>query len=126
MAPPLIGPLRTAARRSGITWRDLDLEGISDRKGFFRAVARALELPDYFGHNFDALHECLLDAVRESPGLVIHWRRGSALGRRSPQTVRTALEILRDAAMYGSSGGRTSLVVVERGSAPGIGLPPLR
>jgi len=126
-APVLIGPLRAAAKRSGIAWRDLDLEGVSGRKAFFQRVAHALEFPDYFGHNWDALRECVLDlAASGAPGIVVHWRRGSGLARRSPESVRTALEILQEAATYWGRSGRVFLVAIERGSAPGIDLPPLR
>ena len=33
--------------------------GISDRSGLFDALYQALDLPGYFGFNFDALHDCL-------------------------------------------------------------------
>jgi len=126
-APTVMGPLRAAAKRSGIAWRDLDLAGVADRKAFFGRCAAALALPDYFGHNWDALHECLLDlAGGGAPGVVVHWRRGAALARRAPEDVRTALEILQEAATYWGGRGRIFLVVVERGSAPGVDLPALR
>ena len=38
----------------------------------------------------------------------------------------TALEILQDAAIYWGGSGRVFLVVVDRDSAPGVDLPPLR
>jgi hypothetical protein len=83
-------------------------------------------LPDYFGNNWDALHECLLElAGSGSPGAVVHWRRGEALARSAPAAANTALEILQDAARYWGSSGRVFLVVVDRASARGLGLPPL-
>ena len=123
-APRLVGPLRAAAKRAGVAWRDLDLAGVSDREAFLRLCAEALSLPEHFGGNRDALHECLIELAAANTGVVVHWRRGADLARRSPESARTALEIFQQAAMY--SGGRVFLVVVDRDSAPGIDLPPLR
>ncbi len=126
-APRLAGPLRAAAKRAGIEWYDLDLAGVADRDAFFRRCAEVFSLPGYFGHNWDALHECMLDfAGGGAPGAVVHWRRGMQLARRAPDAVKTALEILQDAAMYWSNSGRVFLVVVDRDCAPGLDLPPLR
>jgi barstar (barnase inhibitor) len=126
-APRLIGPLRAAAKRAGIAWHDLDLAGVSDRGAFLRRCAGIFSLPGYFGNNWDALHECLLDlAGSGAPGAVVHWRRGAALAQRSPESVTTALEILQDAAMYWGSSGRAFVVVVDRDSAAAVDLPPLR
>jgi RNAse (barnase) inhibitor barstar len=126
-APRLINPLRAAAKRAGVPWYDLDLAGVSDRAAFLRRAGEALTLPDYFGGNWDALHECLLDLAGGTvTGAIIHWHRGAALARRSTEALATALEIFQEAAMYGGSGGRVFLVVVERESARGVDLPPLR
>ncbi len=126
-APRLVGPLRAAAKRAGVGWHDLDLGGVTGREAFFRRCAEVFSLPGYFGHNWDALHECLLDFAGSGvPGAVVHWRRGEELARRAPGVVGTALEILQDAATYWASSGRVFLVVVDRDSAPGMGLHPLR
>ena len=126
-APRVIGPLRAAAKRRGIAWLDLDLAGVAGREAFLKRSAERLRLPGYFGQNWDALHECLLDfAANGSPGAVVHWRRGASLAKRAPDSVKTALEILREAAMYWAGSGRVFLVAVERESAPGRDLPPLR
>jgi RNAse (barnase) inhibitor barstar len=126
-APRLVGPLRAAAKRAGLVWLDLDLAGVADRDAFFRRCAAVFSLPDYFGRNWDALHECMLDfAGRGVPGAIVHWRRGTELARRAPEAVTTALEILEDAAAYWSGSGRIFLVVVDRDSARGRALRPLR
>jgi len=126
-APRVIGPLRAAARRAGAAWLDLDLDGVRDRDGFLRRCGDAFGLPDYYGRNWDALHECLLDAAAAgTPGAVVHWRRGGELARRVPEVVDTALEIFAEAAIYWSSRGRILLVVADRDGTPGRGLPPLR
>lgn len=126
-APQVIGPLRAAAKDAGVAWFDLDLAGVTGRDAFLKRCAGKLQFPGHFGHNWDALHECLLDlAGAGTPGAVVHWRRGAALGKRAPDTVNTAIEILREAAMYWGSTGRVFLVAVDRDSAPGLNLPPLR
>ena len=126
-APRLIGPLRVAAKGTGVAWFDLDLAGVTGREAFLKRCAERLRLPGYFGHNWDALHECLLElAGAGSPGAIVHWRRGAALVKRAPDAVNTALEILRETALYWGSTGRVFLVVVDRDSAPGLDLPPLR
>ena len=126
-APRVVGPLRAAARDAGVEWLDLDLAGVAGREAFLKRSAERLRLPDYFGGNWDALHECLIDlAAAGSPGAVVHWRRGSTLAKRAPDAMKTALGILGEAALYWSAGGRAFLVVVDRDSAPGLDLPPLR
>ena len=126
-APRVIGPLRAAAKRAGVDWFDLDLAGVAERDAFFRRCAAVFSLPDYFGCNWDALHECMVDfAGRGVPGAIAHWRRGTELARRAPEAVTKALEILEDAAACWSGSGRIFLVVVDRDSAPGRALRPLR
>jgi hypothetical protein len=39
----------------------LDGSKITDKESFFKAIALAMDFPDYFGHNWDALRECLDD-----------------------------------------------------------------
>jgi hypothetical protein len=127
VAPRLSGPLRSAAKRAGIPWFDLDLEGVRDKDAFLERCADVFRLPGYFGGNWDALHEALRDLAGEgSPGAVVHWRNGAALARHAPEAAGTALEILRDVAMYWGSSGRTFAVIVARDSAPGADLRPLR
>jgi len=126
-APRVIGPLRAAAKRAGIAWHGLDLAGVADREAFFKQCAAVFSLPAWFGHNWDALHECLLElAGGGAPGAIVHWRRGALLAQRAPDVVKTALEILGEAATYWGSSGRVFLVLVERDNAPGLDLPPLR
>ncbi len=126
-APRMIGPLRAAAKRAGVTWLDLDFAGVLDRDAFLRRCAEVFPLPDYFGGNWDALHECMLDFAGSGvPGVVVHWRRGQELARRAPEAAATGLEILQDAARYWGSGGCVFLVVVDRDSVTGLALSPLR
>src|SRR5262245_615524 len=126
-APRLTGPLRAAAKRAGIAWYDLDLKGVADRQALLRRCAEVFALPAHFGENWDALHECLRElAGSGAPGAVVHWRHGPELARRAPEALATALEILDDAARYWRSSGRIFVVAVDRDSARGFALRPLR
>ena len=68
---------------------------------FFGAIATALDFPDYFGHNLDALNDCLGDVVehaygwrRDSAGLVIVFSGYQAARARWPRTAERTLEII--------------------------------
>ena len=39
----------------------LDGIKITSKESFLKEIAEALEFPDYFGHNWDALEDCLKD-----------------------------------------------------------------
>src|SRR5947207_780151 len=46
---------------AGVVQRVLDGIRCPTEGRFFRRIAKALQLPSYFGHNWDALDECLCD-----------------------------------------------------------------
>ncbi|MFE7287854.1 barstar family protein [Streptomyces noursei] len=50
-----------AARDAGWTGAALDLAGVADKADFLQRCAAALDFPAYFGHNWDALADCLTD-----------------------------------------------------------------
>lgn len=55
----------------------------------FSKLARALELPDYFGHNWDALDECLRDV--DDVVLLIH--DAEALWREAPDVALALVDL---------------------------------
>ncbi|WP_448096863.1 barstar family protein [Luteibacter yeojuensis] len=46
---------------SPVIAREASLSGCMDIRSVYRVVAKALEFPDYFGENLDALYDCLTD-----------------------------------------------------------------
>lgn len=44
----------------------LDGEMIQDREMLHSTLARAMDFPDWYGRNLDALYDCLTDAVEET------------------------------------------------------------
>ncbi|MDN5941146.1 MAG: barstar family protein [Nitrospira sp.] len=67
--------------------------------------ARALEFPDYFGHNWDALEECLTDLEwLPAKGYVVLITDAAQVLSNDDTEYETFLEILRDAGEAWGSG----------------------
>jgi RNAse (barnase) inhibitor barstar len=64
----------------------------------FAEFARALEFPDYFGHNWDALEECLADLEwLPAKGYILLVTNAEGVLPEDEEEYETFLEILRDA-----------------------------
>lgn len=92
----------TEAERAGrrVFW--LDGQGVRDKPEFLRRCAEEFSLPSYFGHNWDALQDCLNDlawapATRGYLVVFDHWQE---LATADPDAYRTALEIFETAVEY--------------------------
>ena len=64
-------------------WR-IDLNGVHSKHTLLEVIARELRIPDYFGHNWDALEECLRD-FDEGKGWLIIFESADSLLRLPPQ-----------------------------------------
>lgn len=73
--------------------------------GLLRECARALDFPDYFGHNWDALEECLADLEwLPAKGYVLLITDAGCVLPDDDEEYETFLEILRDAGEAWGSG----------------------
>lgn len=68
------------------------ISGAADRPHTLDAFADALDFPDYFGRNLDALLDCLRD-LAPAPDLV--WAKASALRAADPEGYAGILRVLR-------------------------------
>ncbi|WP_328882915.1 barstar family protein [Streptomyces sp. NBC_00299] len=80
----------------------LDLDGITDKAGLMDRCARALDLPDWFGRNWDALADSLSDrtvwpegAVEQ--GLLVVVRNWRAYAKARPNEWETAQDVFSEA-----------------------------
>ncbi|WP_262062319.1 barstar family protein [Streptomyces sp. STR69] len=80
----------------------LDLDGVTDKAGLMDGAARALQLPDWFGRNWDALADSLGDhtvwpeeAVEQ--GLLVVVRNWRAYAKARPEEWETAVDVFGDA-----------------------------
>lgn len=63
----------------------------------FDGIARALEFPDYFGRNWDALDECLRDVETAQP-VVVLLRDAASRWQRDPKAMVTLVDVWMSAA----------------------------
>ena len=85
-----------------------------DKNAFLNAVAKAVEFPEYFGHNWDAFYDCLLELKHgEGHGTVLVLKDASGFARSEPEEFAAAIDTLADAVDYWKEEGKTLLVVVE-------------
>ena len=91
---------RTAAKETLAVAR-VDLAGCRGKDELLRRLAAALPLPDSFGHNWDALADCLRDPVwRPAWGHALLFDHADALRRAAPGDFDVLLGILDDAATF--------------------------
>ncbi|MDG9719550.1 barstar family protein [Streptomyces sp. DH24] len=85
----------------------LDLDGVTDKAGLMDRCARALDLPEWFGRNWDALADSLADpslwpegAVERGLLVVVEgWR---AYARERPEEWSVAEEVFAEATDRGA------------------------
>ena len=82
---------------------------IRSKQKLLRTLADELRLPDYFGHNWDALEECLRDLSWLPAGNVQIRHRDLPLSPGS-QDRRTYLRVLQSAAAFWAKSGSRLMV----------------
>jgi hypothetical protein len=94
--------LAAAARRDELRVCRTDLTGCHDKDELLRRLAVSFELPASFGHNWDALADCLRD-LRWIPawGYVMLFEHVDELRRAVEADFDILLGILDDAATFG-------------------------
>jgi len=51
----------------------LDCSGITDARQLHEALMTALELPEWYGHNLDALFDCLTELSEDTHLVLTNW-----------------------------------------------------
>ncbi len=84
------------------------------RADFLRDVGLALDFPDYYGHNLDALNDCLRDL--DAPTVLL-WDGWGLLARSDPRGFGIVIDIMggRD-----PDDGDVPLAVLLRGDGPDL------
>jgi hypothetical protein len=88
------------------------VDGVTSKADLLRFLAAHLSFPDYFGHNWDALDECLRDlAWLPATEVILSHPRLPPL---SPADLRVYLEILADAVRDPSAFPRLRVFFADR------------
>lgn len=98
--------LARSALRDDLRVCRTDLAGCHDKDELLRRLAMSLQLPDTFGHNWDALADCLRD-LRWMPasGYVLLFEHADELRQAAEADFDILLGILDDAATFGGEHG---------------------
>ncbi|MGH3361928.1 MAG: barstar family protein [Nocardioides sp.] len=101
-------------------WRFGYLDGWrgESKAEFLAGVGEALDFPDYYGQNFDALADCLADVVPgDGEGVVFLWDGWGPFARADEQAFSVALSVL-GTRVNAERGG--PFAVLLRGDGPDV------
>lgn len=105
------------AEKLGISPVRIDLRGCSDKPGLLANIARALEFPEFFGHNWDALGDCLTDlSWLEHPAPMLIFDGLENLTRRDPVSLATLHAVLVDSASFARNHQRRWFAFLTEGN----------
>lgn len=91
--------LVTAGRALRFRVQAIDLRACTDTDAVLREIAEALEFPDWFGGNLDALADCLADlSWLAAPGYLLLLEHVGAWREQAADDVEAVVEILQDTA----------------------------
>jgi RNAse (barnase) inhibitor barstar len=79
----------------------LDGEDINNKQTFFQGCLSAMNLPEYFGNNWDAWEDCLTDlSWCKASAYLFYYHKSQNFATNSPQDWTILLDILREAIAY--------------------------
>jgi RNAse (barnase) inhibitor barstar len=91
--------LLAAAKAGGLAAFRVNLVKAGDKEQMLAAVAKALKFPDWFGHNFDALADCLADmSWKPAEGYLVLLEHCDGIHGRAEQDFVSTLQIFEQAA----------------------------
>ncbi|HXR57591.1 MAG TPA: barstar family protein, partial [Casimicrobiaceae bacterium] len=90
--------VEAAVNHAKIRYLDVDLSHAEDKATLFAALAKGLDLPDYFGNNFDALADVLEDRDwLGKRGCAVRLAHAAHYRKTHPNDWRTLEDILSEA-----------------------------
>lgn len=111
--------VQAIAKRSGFASFHIDGKNIQRKEQLLNHVATALHFPGDFGHNWDALEECLTDLEWvDADGYILYYDHIDGLLGTHPDQFETLVEILRDAVKSWKEDGSAMIVLLSGAKAP--------
>ena len=109
-------------------WKAFVLDGrsVTDKEALLDRMAISCGFPSGFGHNWDALADCLSDLSWAGParGYLLLYEGWGMLARTEPDSWSAARRVLEGACAHWS-GTATPLAVLLRGPGPDTDIPKL-
>jgi hypothetical protein len=118
-----VDDVRHTVQHAGWTLGHVDGWRAGGKAAFLTAVGQALDFPDWYGRNFDALADCLHDVGSGADGVVLLWDGWATLARDDEKAFSIALSVL-GSRVHADRG--VPFAVLLRGEGPEVpGLPSL-
>lgn len=125
LAADLREAIVATASAHGFTLLTIDLQACSGKADFLQRIAAALQFPAWFGHNWDALADCLADlSWLPGRGHVLVLDHADDLRRAAPLDFATAQDILDEACRDRTDDGTPMWVYLVADDDPGERPPP--
>jgi RNAse (barnase) inhibitor barstar len=91
----------------------VELKGVRSKKALLETLATGLKLPKHFGHNWDALADCLTDdAWAKAASITVLLLDAGSAETRFGENWATLLECFDDAILWWDEHGKAFRVVV--------------
>lgn len=88
-----------AAEANGFATFRVDLVAAMDKDALLDGIGKAMAFPEWFGHNFDALADCLADmGWRPAEGYLVILEHCDGIHGRAEDDFATTLEVFEQAA----------------------------
>ena len=111
--------VQALAKRAGFACFHIEGKNIQRKEQLLNHVATALHFPGDFGHNWDALEECLTDLEWvDADGYILYYDHIDGLLETHPDQFETLVEILRDAVASWKEDGSAMIVLLSGAKAP--------
>lgn len=109
-----------AAEEAGLTSFVVDCDRARNRSAVFRAVVKAVDFPEFFGGNLDALYDCLCDTVLDQKNGLFLWFHNLHSGDPALEEDAVAIQaVCDDVAEFASNNGRSfAYHIVHAGRHP--------
>lgn len=106
--------LDEAAHPLGLAVMVADCDRARSRSAVLRAIAKAVDFPEFFGGNFDALYDCLCDTVLDQKTGVVLWL--AKLHSGDPALAADAAQVesvCQDVVTFAGENGRVFNYIIE-------------
>lgn len=113
-----VDEVRRAVEDAG--WRFVLVDEAATKQEFLDRVGRALDLPDHYGRNFDALADMLADLPDDVEGTVLLWEGWGDLALADGRAFDVALTVLGTRVEAERGAGFSVLLAGEGPDVPGV------